>query len=104
MGASQVTSSDEGLGLRSASDRGPLAFATSLLSAQTLVKGLLGTVDTDQTIPLPQHLLDFISARQGEPVSTESLEGVTRKMASLKVDVSNHTLLLNRFNAEGNTR
>ena len=75
MGASQVNSSDEGLGLRSASDHGPLAFATSLLSAQTLVKGLLGTVDTDQAIPLPQHLLDSISARQGEPVSVTFQNG-----------------------------
>ena len=93
-----------GLGLRSASDHGPLAFATSLLSAQPLVKGLLGAGDTDQAISLPQHLLDSISARQGEPASTESLEGVTQKMASLKVDLSNQSSLLNHFNAEGNTR
>ena len=93
-----------GLGLRSASDHGPLAFATSLLSAELLVKGLLGNDDAEAHFSLPEPLLDSISARQGEPTSTEALVGVTQKMASLKVDLFNQSLLLNHFHTEGNTR
>ena len=53
---------------------------------------------------MPEPLLDSISARQGEPSSTEALVGATQKMASLKVDLFNQSLLLNHFDTEGNTR
>ena len=93
-----------GLGLRSAFDHGPIAYATSIISAQPLIKDLLGKDEAEDPISLPESLLDSISARQGEPVDTESLVGVTQKMASLKVDLRNQSLLLNHFTTEGVTR
>ena len=93
-----------GLGLRSASDHGPTAFATSVITAQPLIKQLLGKDEAEDAITLPEALLDSISARQGEPVDAESLVGVSQKMASLKVDLKNQSHLLNFLNAEGDTR
>ena len=67
-----------GLGLRGAVDHAPAAYATSLLSAQPTINQLLGQIeDEEQPYSLPQHLLDCLSARQGEEVDTESLIGVT---------------------------
>ena len=94
-----------GTGLRAAADHAPIAHATSLLASQPLVNNLLGQEeDVENPFTLPQPLLDCVSARQGEEASTESLTGVTQKMGSLKVDLSNKSLLLNFHNAEGSAR
>ena len=71
-----------GLGLRSAVDHAPAAHAVSLLAAQTLLDGLLG-----ENVNGP--LLDLISAKTGEDETLETLTGVSQKMASLKIDLSN---------------
>ena len=62
---------------------GPIAFATSIISAQPLIMYLLGKDEAEDLISLPEPLHDSISARHGEPVDTESLIGVTQKMARL---------------------
>ena len=94
-----------GLGLRAAADHAPVAHAVSLLTAQPLIKRLLGKNEEEEdAFTLPAPLLDSISARQGEEVVTESLVGVTQKMASLKIDLHNHSLLLNFFKAGGDVR
>ena len=88
-----------GLGLRSAADHAPTAHAVSLLAAQTLLDGLLG--EDVEAPSLPQPLLQLISAKIGEDSTVETLTGVTQKMASLKVDRLNHSLLLQHFTEKG---
>ena len=91
-----------GLGLRSAADHAPTAHAVSFLAAQPLLDGLLG--EEEEELRLPQPLLDQISAKTGEEASVESLTGVSQKMASLKVDLLNQSLLLQQFSEEGEAR
>ena len=86
-----------GLGLRSAVDHAPAAHAVSLLAAQTLLDGLLG-----ENVNGP--LLDLISAKTGEDETLETLTGVSQKMASLKIDLSNQSLLLQQISEEGEER
>ena len=40
----------------------------------------------------------------GENIDTESLMGLSQKMASLKVDLNNKSILLNHINGEGCVR
>ena len=91
-----------GLGLRSAVDHAPTAHAVSLLAAQPLLDGLLG--EDEEEPSLPQPLLDLISSKTGELASVESLTGVSQKMASLKVDLLNQSLLLQKITEEGEVR
>ena len=72
------------------------------LAAQPLLDGLLGEDEEDPS--LPQPLLDLISAKTGEEASVESLTGVSQKMASLKVDLLNQSLLLQKITEEGEVR
>ena len=53
---------------------------------------------------MPQPLLDMIAAKTGEEVSVETLTGVSQKRASLKVDLLNKTLLLQRITEGGIAR
>ena len=69
-----------GLRLRSAVDHAAVAHAVSLLSAQSLLDGLLG--EEEEGPRLPQPVLDQISAKTGEEASVESLTGVPQKKAS----------------------
>ena len=93
-----------GAGLRAALDHAPVAYASSYLAAQPLVRNLLGRREEDAPAALPQPLLDCITARQGEEATTESLEGLTQKMASQAIDLNNQSMLLNHYKAEGCTR
>ena len=89
-----------GLGLRSAVDHAAVAHAVSLLSAQSLLDGLLG--EEEEGPHLPQPVLDQISAKTGEEASVESLTGVPQKKASL--NLSNQSFLLQHFTEEGEER
>ena len=91
-----------GLGLRSAADHAPTAHAVSLLAAQPLLDGLLG--EDEEEPSLPQSLLEIISEKTGEDSTVETLTGVSQKMASLKVDLRNQSLLLQQINEEGEKR
>ena len=95
-----------GLGLRSAEDHAPIAFASSLLSSQLLVQDLLGKGEEELDAPplVPQPVLDRISVNQGEETSTESLVGVSQKDLSLKIDLFNQSLLFNHLIEEGEVR
>ena len=73
-----------GLGLRSAEDHAPIAFATSLLASKTLTQKLLGQGNDDEPPQLPQPVLDTIATKQGEVSSAEAFVGVSQKAASLK--------------------
>ena len=91
-----------GLGLRCAVDHAPVAHAVSLIAAQPLLDGLLGEDVEDFT--LPQPLLDTISAQTGEDTTVETLTGLSQKKASLKVDLLNKSLLLQRISEGRNVR
>ena len=52
----------------------------------------------------PQPLLDLISAKTGEDETLETLTGVSQNMASLKIDLSNKSLLLQHISEEGEER
>ena len=69
------------------------------LAAQPLLDGLLG--EDEEEPSLPQPLLDLISAKTGEEASVESLTSVSQKMASLKVNLLNQSLLLQKITEEG---
>ena len=91
-----------GLGLRSAADHASAAHAVSLLAAQPLLDGLLG--EDSEEPQLPQPLLDKITAKTGETASVDSLQGISQREVSLKVDLLNQSLLLHHFNEEGEER
>ena len=89
--------SQGGVGLRAAEDHGPAAYSTSFLAAQPLAKDLLQTPEEERDIILPQALLQLLSFKQGEDATTESLEGVTQKMASYTIDLHNRNLLTDHY-------
>ena len=91
-----------GLGLRSAADHASAPHAVSLLAAQPLLDGLLG--EDSEEPQLPQPLLDKITAKTGETASVDSLQGISQREVSLKVDLLNQSLLLHHFNEEGEER
>ena len=91
-----------GLGFRSAADHASAAHAVSLLAAQPLLDGLLG--EDSEEPQLPQPLLDKITAKTGETASVDSLQGISQREVSLKVDLLNQSLLLHHFNEEGEER
>ena len=93
-----------GCGLLIAEDRSPVAFATSLLASKRLVHKLLGKADDEVPPSIPQPVLDKISRKMGEQVSTESLSGVSQKAASLKVDLLNQSIQFNHITEEGQVR
>ena len=80
-----------GMGLRGAVDHASASHISSLLASETLVNQLLGKQDggEEEQLPLPQALLDDLTARQGEEATIETLTGVTQKMISKKIDQTN---------------
>ena len=81
--------SQGGLGLRAAEDHAPAAYSTSFLAAQPLAKDLLQAAEEAMSTALPPALLDLLSSKQGEEATAESMEGVTQRMASFKIDTYN---------------
>ena len=88
-----------GLGLKAAEDHAPAAYATSYIASQPLVRQLLGT-QQQAPINLSQGLLDTITAKQGEEVTTESLQEETQKTVSKAIDLNNQQLLSNHITEE----
>ena len=81
-----------GMGLRAALDHGAAAYATSLLQSQTRVVNLLDVTE-DDPVPLSPNVLATLSIQLGEDTSIESLIGLTQKMVSQKIDLTNQSLL-----------
>ena len=77
-----------GLGLRSAVEHAPGAYAASYTSAQNLLKALLALPEETPSLPLPQPTLDMFSELMGEETTTESLEGMGQKFLSLQADLA----------------
>ena len=97
----QLPVSMGGLGLRAAEDHAPAAFATSLLSSQSIRQDLLHTTEEDSSITIPPALLALLTTKKGEEATTESLQGVSQKAASLEIDLHNHHLLTDHYTREG---
>ena len=91
-----------GLGLCSAVEHAPTAHAVSLLAAQPLLDGLLG--EDEEEPSLSQPWLDLITTKTGEEATVELLTGVSKKKASLQVDLLNKSLLLQHYTEEGDAR
>ena len=78
-----------GLGLRAAEDHAAAAFCSSFLTSQPLVQQLLST---PEPAPLAPVDLAAVSIKVGEEVDNESLQGLTQKALTLKVDLANQQL------------
>ena len=92
-----------GVGLKAASDHGGVAHACSLLASHPLLTTLLH-LDQEEPPTLPQSLLDNISVKMGEEISTESLVGMNQRALSHKIDLHLHNLLSQRLAEEGDDR
>ena len=68
-----------GLGLRTAEDHAPSAFASSYLSSQPLLRSLSQTPAEEPTVPLSPALLNLLTERRGEVTSMGSLDGLDQK-------------------------
>jgi hypothetical protein len=77
-----------GLGLRSAEEHAPGAYAASYTSSQPLLKALLSLPEETPSLPLPQTTLDLFSELLGEETTTESMEGMGQKFLSLQADLA----------------
>ena len=98
----QLPVSMGGIGLRSAWDHAPAAFAISLLSAQDLKEKILNLPDThDCPVNLTPPLLQYLTSKMGEEASAASLVGVSQKATSLKIDLHNHQLLTTHYSELG---
>ena len=93
-----------GLGLRSAEDHSPAAYATSCLSSHQLLLDILETTEEDNPPSLPQNLLTLLSEKQDEEVTVESLQTKSQKEVSLKIDLHKFSLLKNHYTRENNVR
>ena len=93
-----------GLGLRCAEDQAPAAYAASLLASQPLTRSLQDRlhcgVDLDGIPGLPPHLLDAMSAAQGEEAKKDDLVGLTQRQMVVKVDLHQQKLLLQDISQE----
>ena len=76
-----------GLGLRSAVEHAPGAYAASYTSSQPLLKALLALPEETPSLPLPPTTLNLFSELLGEEATTESLEGFNQKFLSLQADL-----------------
>ena len=75
-----------GLGLRTAEDHAPAAFASSYLSSQPLLRSLLKVPDDDPTGPLSPAILDLLTELRWKETTMESLAGLTQNELSYDTD------------------
>ena len=95
-----------GVGLRSADDHAAAAFSVSFLSSQPMLKSLLRREEDAMPSSVPAPILNLLTAKSGaeEPLSTESLQNLTQKMLSAKIDLHNLHLLQEGLQAQGSVR
>ena len=84
-----------GLGLRTAEDHGPGAYASSFLSSQPIRKKILGLPEVEEEpVSLPPALLTLLNTKLDEEVTADTLEGVPQRTVSRDVDLHNQKRLL----------
>ena len=100
-----------GMGLRTAEDHAPAAFAASRLSSQPILLSLkegqpqqqpVGEGDQQETILQPP-LLEALTAAQGCPAVEAELEGLPKYKISKRIDEEQLKKLHERID-QGNTR
>jgi hypothetical protein len=99
----QLPVSMTGMGLRSAEDHAPAAFAASFLASRPLASDLIGRQEGEGPAALAQPVLDLLSAKVGE-VMTEESAGVGQKALGLAIDKHNTERLLEEVGEEGEVR
>ena len=98
---SQLPTTKGGLGLRAASDHAPAAYSTSLISSQDLKESILNLSSEECPLTISTTLLDYLSVKMGEDATIASLQGVSQRGVSLKIDLNNHQLLTNHITELG---
>ena len=106
-----------GLGLRTAENHAPAAYAASTLSSQLLVQDLVGVreppllavaqpggVANEPRPTLSAQLLAALSAAQGEEATAADLAGMTQKQMSVKIDLHQQQLLVQQVDQQGGDR
>ena len=87
-----------GLGMRAAEDHGAAAHAVSLLSSQSLARELLYLPEEEgNQATLPPSLLQLLSSRQGEEATAESLQDISQKAISVKIDLHNVSIVSEHY-------
>jgi hypothetical protein len=81
------------MGLRSAKDHAPAAFAASFLASWPLASDLLGRLEGEGPAALAQPVLGLLSAKVGKVMTKESA-GVSQKALGLAIDKHNAERLL----------
>jgi hypothetical protein len=70
-----------------------------------MVRDLLGVAPAEgPAVSLPQGILDTISAKQGQAVTTEQLDGENQKAVSAAIETHAKTLLSDHIAREGSVR
>ena len=81
-------------------DHGAAAYTTSYLQSQSMIDQLLRTRD-DEAQLLLLTALATLSIQLGEETTVESLTGMTQKMVSTKIDLTNQSLLSPKIQEAG---
>ena len=89
-----------GMGLRASMDHCAAAYATSYLQSQSMVDQLLSRSD-DEAELLLSTALPTLSIQLSEETTVESLTGLTQKMVSTKIDLTNQSLLSSKIQEAG---
>ena len=100
----QLPTSMGGMGLTSAEDHAPAAFATSAISAQDLKLRILDRSGEDSPPNIKPDLLTYLNSKTGEVVSQDSLTGATQRAVSLTINLNTAQLLSNNINELGDER
>ena len=100
----QLPVSKGGLGLRAALDHAPAAYITSLLSSQDMKESILDLTSEECPPAISTALMDCLAAKMGEDVTINSLQGVSQREVSLKIDLHYLQLLTDHISELGVTR
>ena len=100
----QLPTSMGGLGLSSARDHAPAAYATPVLSVQVRKLSILGRAEESSPPNIQPALITYLSDKMGEEATIESLTGVLQRAVSLTINLNNSKLLSNHINELGDVR
>ena len=100
----QLPTSMGGMGLISALDHAPAAYATSVVSAQDLKLRILDRAEQDSPPDIKPALLTYLNTKTREVATTDSLTGVTQRAVSLTINLNTSKLLTTKINELGDVR
>ena len=88
----------------SSTNYSPAAYTTSLISSQDLKESILNLTAGECPLSIPSALLDHLSVGMGEDATVASLQGVSQREVSLKIDLHNLQLHTDHITELGVTR